>query len=228
MRKRYFAIVIISMVLLGAISGCAFYILFMSQKENLFFHCIGTGIIFGFINSLVTIFFIAKYSIIKYKNERLGQELRVDKLTGLYNRYALENDIKNFNLNKIYSIIFLDIDNFSNFNNIYGHHAGDIVLKSCASIIKNSIRSSDIAYRYGGEEIVIILCDCTKKDATRIGQSIVENIRNYDNIPYSKITISAGVASMPDDAQTFDQLIKASDLALLKAKNHGKDQLVMF
>ena len=125
-------------------------------------------------------------------------------------------------------MIYLDIDDFRNFNNTYGHHAGDEVLKSCANIIKNCIRSSDIAYRYGGEELVVILGGCTKKDAARIGQSIVENIRNYDNTPYSKMTISAGVASMPDDAQSFDQLIKASDSALLKAKNQGKDQLVVF
>jgi diguanylate cyclase len=149
-------------------------------------------------------------------------------LTELYNRYAFENDIKSFNCDIVYSMIYLDIDDFRNFNNTYGHPAGDEVLKSCANIIKNCIRYSDIAYRYGGEELVVILCGCTKKDTVRIGQSIVENIHNHDNTPYSKMTISAGVASMPDDAQSFDQLIKASDSALLKAKNQGKDQLVVF
>ena len=125
-------------------------------------------------------------------------------------------------------MIYLDIDDFRIFNNTYGHHAGDKVLKCCADIIKNCIRSSDKAYRYGEEELVAILGGCTKKDAARIGQSIVDSIRNYDNTPYSKMTISAGVASMPDDAQTFDQLLRASDLALLKAKNQGKNQLVLF
>ena len=125
-------------------------------------------------------------------------------------------------------MIFLDIDNFRDFNNNYGHHTGDKVLISCANIIKNCIRNSDMVYRYGGEELIVILSGCSKIEAERIGQSIVERIRNYDNTPYSKITISAGVASMPDDAQTFDKLIKASDSAMIKAKNQGKDLLVVF
>lgn len=85
-----------------------------------------------------------------------------------------------------------------------------------------------MAYRYGGEELVVVLSGCAKKDAERIGLSIVESVRNYDNAPYSKMTISAGVASMPGDAQTFEQLVKASDTALLKAKEQGKNQLVAF
>lgn len=155
MKKRFVAIVILSMVVLGAISGCAFYILFISTKDSLIFHCIVTGIIFGLLNSFITLIFIKKYSIIKSNNERLGQEIRVDKLTELYNRYAFENDIKSFNCDIVYSMIYLDIDNFRNFNNTYGHHAGDKVLNSCANIIKNCIRYSDIAYRYGGSSNIM-------------------------------------------------------------------------
>lgn len=228
MKKRFVFIVILSMVMLGAISGCAFYFLFMPVNDILILHCIATGVIFGSLNSFFTIFFIKKYSIIKSNNDKIGQEIRVDKLTELYNRFALENDLESFNSDTVYSMIFLDIDNFSKFNNTYGHHVGDKVLKNCANIIKNTIRSSDIAYRYGGEELLVILGGCTKKDAAWIGQRIVQNIRNYDNTPYSKMTISAGIASMPDDAQTLDQLLKASDSALLKAKSQGKDQLVVF
>lgn len=228
MKKRFVIIVILSMVILGATSGCAFFLLFMSTHDYLIMHCISTGIIFGLLNSFVTLFFCVKYNIVISNNEKLKQDIRIDKLTELYNRFALENDIKNYNTDTVYSMIYLDIDNFSNFNNVYGHHAGDNVLKKCADIIKNSIRPTDIAYRYGGEEFVIILDGCIKKDAVKIGQNIIENIHNYDNTPYLKMTISAGVASMPDDAQTFDQLLKSSDSALLKAKSQGKDQLVVF
>ena len=228
MKKRFAAIVISSMVMLGAFSGYVFYVLFMSTKDNLILHCIATGIIYGLINSFVTLFFINKYSVIKSNNEKLEQEIRVDNLTELYNRYALKNDIKNFNSDTVYSMIYIDIDNFRNFNNTYGHDTGDKVLKNVANIIKNSIRPSDIAYRYGGEEIVVILGGCKKEDAAKIGQDIVNNIHNYDNTPYSKITISAGVSTMPDDARSFDHLLKTSDSALLRAKNKGKDQLVMF
>ena len=186
------------------------------------------GMLFGLVNSFLTLFFIKKFSVVKAKNEKLGSEIRVDKLTQLYNRYAFENDDRSFNPDSVYSMIFLDIDNFRDFNNNYGHQAGDKVLKTCANIIKSCIRNSDLAYRYGGEELVVLLSGCAKKEAEKIGQSIVESVRNYDNAPYSKMTISAGVASMPDDAQTFEQLIKASDSALLKAKSQGKNQLVAF
>lgn len=228
MKKSFIALVISSMVVLGAISGGTFYIFFMSTLSFLIFHCIIMGMLFGLVNSFLTLFFIEKFSVIKAKNKKLGSEIRVDKLTQLYNRYAFENDDRSFNPGLVYSMIFLDIDNFRDFNNNYGHQAGDKVLKICANLIKNCIRNSDLAYRYGGEELVVLLSGCVKTEAERIGQSIVESVRNYDNAPYSKMTISAGVASMPDDAQTFEQLIKASDSALLKAKNQGKNQLVAF
>jgi diguanylate cyclase len=227
MKKRYIAILILLMIVIGAISGGTFYIFFMSYND-LIIHCIGMGMFFGLVNSFLTMFFIKKFSVVKAKNEKLGSEIRVDELTQLYNRYAFENDDKSLSSDLVYSMIFLDIDNFRNFNNIYGHQAGDTVLKNCANIIKNCIRNSDLAYRYGGEELVVLLSGCAKKEAERIGQNIVESVRNYDNAPYSKMTISAGVASMPDDAQTFAQLVKASDSALLKAKEQGKDQLVAF
>lgn len=228
MKKRFIIILFLSMLVVGAISGGVFYIFFMSSMDALIFHCIGMGMFFGLVNSFLTMFFIEKFSVIKEKSKKLESEIRIDKLTQLYNRYAFENDDKNFNSDLIYSMIFLDIYNFRNFNNTYGHQAGDKVLKNCANIIKNSIRNSDLAYRYGGEELVVLLSGCAKKEAERIGQSIVESVRNYNNSPYSQMTISAGVASMPDDAQTFEQLVKASDSALLKAKNQGKNQLVAF
>lgn len=225
MKKSFIAIIFLSMTVLGAVSGGAFYLLFMSRKDSLIFHCIGMGIVFGLLNALVTLFFIKKNNIINSNNERLGREIRIDKLTELYNRYAYGNDIKNHKPDGFYSMIYIDIDDFGRFNNLYGHDTGDKVLKICADIIKNCIRYSDKAYRYGGDELVVILDGCTKKEAIEICQRIVENIHNYDNAPFSQISISAGVASMPDDAQTFDQLIKASDSALLNAKKEGKNKL---
>lgn len=227
MSKKVIIAVISIMTGLGALYGFLLYLILISFGENFLFHCVMAGILFGFINSLVTLSFISKYSNMKLKNQILEQEIRIDKLTGLISRRAFDNDIKSFNTNVNYSMIYLDIDNLGDFNNKYGHQVGDKVLKICANKIKNCIRNSDFAYRYGGEEIVVILSGCKKKEAERIGLNIVKSIRSYDNSPYSRITISAGVASIPDDAITFEQLVEVSDLAMLKAKNQGKDQVVV-
>jgi len=228
MKKKFTAIVVLSMILLGAIFGYIFYMLFMATSQNLLIHCISTGIIYGIINSFVTLFFIHKYSIIKADKQKLEKDIRIDTLTGLNNRYAFEEDIKGVSSRATYSIIYLDIDDFSRFNNTYGHDAGDNVLKNVAKVIKDSIRHMDKAYRYGGEELVVILDECPKELAIKIGNRIVLNIRNCDNTPYSGITISAGLASAPDDAKSFANLIKASDIALYKAKELGKDRLACY
>lgn len=228
MEKRFIVILALFMVVVGAISGATFYFFFMSALDALIYHCIEMGMFFGLVNSFLMVYFIKRFSVLNAKNGKLGSEIRIDKLTQLYNRYAFENDDRNFNPDQNYSMIFLDIDSFGNFNNTHGHQAGDKVLRNCANIIKKCIRSSDLAYRYGGEELVVLLIGCAKKEAERIGQNIVENIRDYDNTPYAKMTISAGITSMPEDAQNFDQLVKASDSALLKAKSLGKNQLIVF
>jgi len=192
----------------------------------LIFHCILVGMFFGLLDSAIALYFIKKYTTIKTDNERLEQQLRIDKLTQLYNRYAFDSDIKGQLYSEKCSMIFIDIDNFRSFNNNYGHHAGDKVLVRCAQLIKKCVRVSDRVYRYGGEEIVIILDGCPKAEAEKIGVTIVETIQNYDNEPYSNITVSAGVASMPDDAKDIDQLIRVSDAALIMAKKQGKNQAV--
>lgn len=228
MNKKFTAIVILSMILLGAVCGYTFCLIFMSTSESLLIHCGSTGIIYGLINSLFTLFFIHRYSILKVDKQKLEQEIRIDKLTELYNRYAFEEDIKSLNNSSTYTVIYLDIDDFSKFNNTYGHEAGDNVLKNVAKTIKGSIRNIDKAYRYGGEELIVILDECSKELALKIGNRIVENIRDCDNTPYSGITVSAGLASAPDDAESIVNLLRASDIALYRAKEFGKDRLVCY
>ncbi len=228
MNKKFIAVVILSMIFLGAICGYTFCIIFMMTRESLLIHCVSTGIIYGLINSLFALFFIHRYSILKVDKQKLEQEIRIDKLTELYNRYAFEEDIKSLNNSSTYTVIYLDIDDFSKFNNTYGHEAGDIVLKNAAKTIKGSIRNIDKAYRYGGEELIVILDECAKELALKIGNRIIDNIRNSDNTPYPGITVSAGLASAPDDAESFANLLKAGDTALYRAKELGKDRLVSY
>lgn len=130
-------------------------------------------------------------------------------------------------LDDTYSIIFIDIDNFKNFNNSFGHQIGDTVLKKVGQTIKATVRSNDSVYRYGGEEIVIILNDCDKKNAFAIAEKVRLNISELDNSPFPVITISLGISSYPEDGTEIDKIIEASDMALLTAKKLGKNQVAM-
>lgn len=226
MKKSFIALIFITMISFGVICGIAFYVIFISSTDNLILHCALLGALFGLLNSFISLYFIKKYKAINIKNESLKHELRKDKLTGLYSRYAYMTDYETVIPDISYSLIYLDIDDFRKFNNNYGHAAGDDVLINCANIIKNSIRSSDMAYRYGGEEILVVLSGCKKNEAIKIGQNIITNVHDFNNKPYPQITISAGIATIPDDAFNFEQLIKASDAALLTAKRQGKNQVI--
>lgn len=127
---------------------------------------------------------------------------------------------------KSYSLIFIDVDDFRIFNNEYGHDSGDAVLKHVCETIKNNIRQNDRAYRYGGEEIVVVLKECTRINAIQIGEKIRSAISSINNSPQPSITISLGVASYPEDGKDIATIIKVSDKALLKAKKSGKNCMV--
>jgi len=147
----------------------------------------------------------------------------MDSLTGLLNRRAFDQAIKVVDDSGLYSLIFLDIDNFRDFNNHFGHDIGDNVLKKVGETIKACVRASDRVYRYGGEEITLILMDCDKKNAMKMAEKIRSEISQLDNGAYPQITVSLGVSSYPDDGRYIHDVIVASDKALLKAKQSGKN-----
>lgn len=228
MKKKYIAILFLTMTTLGVIFGLILYFVLISASSNFLLHCIVIGGLFGILNSFIALYFIKKYNSLINVNQKLDLEIRKDKLTGMFNRKAFDIDLKYINSNDVCSVIFLDLDNFRKFNNEFGHQVGDKILIECARIISSCIRESDMIYRYGGEEFIVILQHCNKKDAGKIAQNIVEKIRSSDNNPYPTATISAGVASMPEDALSIEQIIRASDLALLSAKKQGKNQVILY
>ena len=228
MGKKSVTIIFAFMITLGVFGGLIFCWITMSLTGNSLVPCVIMGGILGLIYSCITLVVLKKYLDEKFRNQKLDSEIRKDKLTELYNRYAFDNDIRRLNSEEVHSMIFLDVDNFKDYNNIYGHQAGDKILLDCAGIIKSSIRVVDFAYRYGGEEFVVVLPGCSKKEAEKIAQKIVENISENDISPYPSMTISAGVAAIPEDVHSFDQLIRVSDLALLQAKKNGKNQEVVY
>jgi len=151
----------------------------------------------------------------------------IDGLTGLYNhRYLYDvlgkkmHDIKQ-NPQHL-SILMFDIDNFKEYNDTYGHPAGDNVLKDIANLINVTIRSNDMSFRYGGEEFVIFLAHTQKQSAVLIAERLLNLARLH--LP---TTISIGIAAYPEDGDNADQLIIKADQALYKAKTTGKDRICL-
>lgn len=161
-----------------------------------------------------------------------------DGLTGLYNhRYfhdTLGVKLKSYEKdNKPVSLVFIDIDYFKHYNDLYGHQKGDEVLRTIGLLLKNNIREGDIAARYGGEEFAIILPGTIEQDAVAIAENIRCKIEatyfeGEENQPKGKITASIGVSIYPDKAKSDIELIKYADDALYRAKFFNKNRVEIY
>jgi len=171
---------------------------------------------------------------------RLFQEAQrlaiTDGLTGLYNvRYFYDMLNKEIARTKryrtLFSLILFDIDNFKALNDTYGHQAGDEVLRSLASILKEASRETDVAARYGGEEFIMMLTNTPKHEALHLANRIREKIEEYNyHIEENtvKITVSGGIATFPEDARDSKSLLYAADMAMYEAKAMGKKQVFCY
>ena len=168
--------------------------------------------------------------------ERLQQECIRDPLTGLFNRRYLEASLereigRSQRTKHPLGIIMVDVDHFKRFNDDYGHEAGDAVLRTIGEFLQKSIRSSDIACRYGGEELTLIFPDAnlkqTKYRAEQLRQGIQQLVIDYKGKPLPKITASFGVVSYPQQGTTASQLLNHADTALYQAKQQGRDRVVV-
>ena len=122
-----------------------------------------------------------------------------------------------------------DIDNFKSINDTYGHDIGDEVLKTLSNLTLGSIRATDFASRWGGEEFMILLPETSLADTARIAENIRVAIESYkfEAIP-TPITISLGVADYKSDYKDKEEIIKNVDIALYEAKHNGKNQVVKY
>jgi len=156
-----------------------------------------------------------------------------DSLTGLWNhgyfQYLLQSEAEKAKaMHTPLSLITIDIDDFKVYNDTLGHQAGDKILKETAQLLKNQSRKMDYVCRYGGEEFTIILPQTNKKDALLIAQRLRQDIEKHsfaheEILPGKKLTVSLGLASLPDDAATPQELISYSDKTLYQAKHQGKN-----
>ena len=183
---------------------------------------------------LITLMKRLDRSIETFRKEISNNLTYLDELTGLLNRSAMEKDLTELiDLNNeqpiITSLSLIDIDHFKLINDEYGHAVGDEILESIADIIQSSLRDTDSAYRYGGEEILIVLKDSPIDDSVAAMQRLREKISDYVFISYEielSVTVSIGVTPIKSsDKVSRDTLIRA-DECLYSAKDNGRNQVV--
>jgi diguanylate cyclase (GGDEF)-like protein len=122
----------------------------------------------------------------------------------------------------------LDLDHFKSVNDVHGHLAGDEVLRRCAELVRSGLRSTDIAGRFGGEEICLILPQCRLESAVVIAERIRQELEVLQ-IPYREkflqVTVSGGVSAVDVTTTSGDELIEAADQALYEAKRTGRNRI---
>jgi diguanylate cyclase (GGDEF)-like protein len=175
---------------------------------------------------------------LEHANRELATLAVTDGLTGLKNhrffRNTLEFEIRR-GARRIHplTLLMIDIDHFKNYNDTHGHPAGDAVLKKVGAILASNLRSTDLVARYGGEEFAVILLDTPPDEGFKTAQKICglfrqEPFEGEESQPNRKLTVSIGVASFPDDAESPELLVRTADLALYDAKRRGRNQVVRY
>jgi diguanylate cyclase (GGDEF)-like protein len=188
---------------------------------------------FGILTNMATL------TLKNIKQFRIIEELSyTDSMTGLYNyRYFYqrlnEEIFRAKRFRRKLSLVIFDIDEFKIYNDTYGHQAGDAVLRQLGKFILSVVRSMDVVSRYGGEEFCVIMPEADDKECVKFMERLRKSIKEY---PFKdeylghehNITVSLGGAVYPQDAVDPDRLIYCADMALLRAKNTGRNRSIMF
>jgi diguanylate cyclase (GGDEF)-like protein/putative nucleotidyltransferase with HDIG domain len=179
---------------------------------------------------------LAKESAVAIENAQIYAHAReqadVDGLTGLYNHRSFQDsynqEIENSAISgNDFSVLFIDLDFFKTYNDIYGHGMGDEILREVGRIIKGSIRDTDIGGRYGGDEFAIILKQAKADDAKIVGERIRSKMESTMDDKGITLTCSIGIACWRIDGVSRDSIIKAADKAVYAAKQAGRNRVVM-
>lgn len=170
---------------------------------------------------------------LKKRLENAQHEALTDGLTGLVNRRALERKTEKLiaehgESGKELSVVLIDIDRFKQFNDRYGHHVGDAVLRFVASSLLDSVKGKDVVGRFGGEEFLVVLPDTSLENACTVAEHLRASVANTklklveteEEIPPT--TVSAGVATL-SKGETVEDVVKRADSALYAAKNSGRN-----
>ncbi len=169
------------------------------------------------------------------KSEALLREQSVrDHLTGLFNRRYMEETLERELMRAIrkhlsLGILMIDIDNFKQFNDTFGHAAGDAILRTLGRMLLENVRGEDIPSRFGGDEFIVVLPDASQVVVQRRTEQLRENAHSiriqYEGQTLEGVTLSLGAAFFPEDGTTSVILLKAVDDALYRAKRAGRDRV---
>ncbi len=157
------------------------------------------------------------------------EKTRLDELTGLFNRRyfdeRLDEEVSLYSQSgRPLSLLMIDLDHFKMFNDIYGHRAGDDLLRQVARLIGNSIRAGDQAFRYGGDEFAVLLPHADINSAGPVAERVRQQIEHHMQSASIGVTASVGFASCPANGVTAGDLVTMADAALYHAKYHGRNR----
>ena len=161
-----------------------------------------------------------------------------DPLTDLPNRLQLSDDMAGY-LNQIVEdrrravVGMLDIDHFKHFNDEFGHHVGDVTLQKVAAVLRHAVRQNDRVYRYGGEEFVIVFVDAGLDEAIALADRVRTAVESTpltgDSLePIGPVTVSIGLALLPDHANDLGVLIELADQAMYESKEAGRNRVTVW
>lgn len=163
--------------------------------------------------------------------------VHVDDVTGLYNQRKLLKDVDNAverykDFKEVFTILFIDVDHFKNVNDGHGHLVGTQILAQLGALLKKTLRESDLIYRYGGDEFVMIIPDVSGDTAKSIGDRVLNVVRDSTFLVDSSnekkefnITVSIGVATFPDDAKNRTEVLEIADKMMYEAKKSGRGRV---
>lgn len=183
---------------------------------------------------------LAEQISLAFANLKLRETLKYqsvrDPLTGLFNRRHMEEMLE-LELRRAVrtgtpvALLMIDIDQFKEFNDTFGHEAGDLVLREFGQLLKLQIRGGDVACRYGGEEFLLIMAETDVQSARQRAEGLREQIAamqiRFRGESLRQITVSIGVAAFPAHGSSAAQMISVADAALYRAKHHGRDRVVV-
>ena len=154
-----------------------------------------------------------------------------DHLTGLANRRRFERQLERevgrvLRFERPFTLLMIDIDNFKNLNDTFGHDAGDDAIRRISRVLREGTRGIDLAARIGGEEFAVLLVETNQSAGMEVAERLRVAIKALQTPAGGLITASFGVAECPTDAQTASGILKAADVALYEAKRSGRDRVV--
>ena len=189
----------------------------------------GTGLLFTLL--------LAVYVESARRHARsIHEQAITDSLTGLHNRRylweLLKREFARARRNRTtIAAVMIDIDHFKRINDNFGHEAGDLVIAELGALFKRSVRGSDVACRYGGEEFALVLPEISIENARRKAETLRQGVKSLAleqrGTPLGPISISLGVAVFPIHAEDAESLFRRADQALYEAKNAGRDRVVV-